>query len=134
MQLSPLPNQKDSFNRRSISRAMRSIRCLPFNMTFYSDSRERGMNASFVFANRRVYGIPGERWYKSANALEGEFRWMIKIGIMRREVDGQGLTSQIRITPLGRDVIDRYTCLTTQKPTLIELFVDWLRKHWPIYI
>jgi hypothetical protein len=40
-----------------------------------------------------------------AERAEAHFQWMIKLGILRREVDGQGLTSRIRLTPMGRKII-----------------------------
>jgi hypothetical protein len=33
---------------------------------------------------------------------------MIEVGLLRREVDGQGLTDSFRVTPLGRLLIDRW--------------------------
>ncbi len=36
---------------------------------------------------------------------EEYFNRMINLGILRREVDGQGLTSRVRLTPLGRQAI-----------------------------
>lgn len=40
---------------------------------------------------------------------EAHFRWMIKLGILRREVDGQGLTDRVRLTPLGMQVVNQWT-------------------------
>jgi hypothetical protein len=31
--------------------------------------------------------------------------WLINVGLLRREVDGQGITDSYRLTPLGRQVI-----------------------------
>lgn len=33
------------------------------------------------------------------------FLRLIRLGVLRREVDGQGLTERVRLTPLGRDVL-----------------------------
>ena len=35
-------------------------------------------------------------------ATETELLWLTTVGILRREVDGQGLTDSFRLTPLGR--------------------------------
>jgi hypothetical protein len=40
---------------------------------------------------------------------EDHFNWLIRLGVLRREVDGQGLTERVRLTPLGRIVIDRWS-------------------------
>lgn len=39
---------------------------------------------------------------------EAHFRWMIKCGVLRREVDGQGLTNRVRLTPLGWEVVNQW--------------------------
>lgn len=39
---------------------------------------------------------------------ESHFRWMIRLGVLRREVDGQGLTDRVRITPLGVEVTNQW--------------------------
>lgn len=39
---------------------------------------------------------------------EVELMWLMDVGLLRREVDGQGLTDSFRVTPLGRQVIDRW--------------------------
>lgn len=39
---------------------------------------------------------------------EAHFNWMIRLGILRREVDGQGLTAKVRLTPLGSKVVEEY--------------------------
>lgn len=31
---------------------------------------------------------------------------LIRLGVLRREVDGQGLTERVRLTPLGREVLE----------------------------
>ena len=38
-------------------------------------------------------------------AAEDELLWLIDVGLLRREVDGQGLTDSFRLTPLGRQVV-----------------------------
>ena len=55
-----------------------------------------------------------ENWEKLVFAPFGEeraeahFKWMIALGILRREVDGQGLTNKVRMTPLGQSVIQQW--------------------------
>lgn len=40
---------------------------------------------------------------------EAELDWLIRVGLLRREVDGQGLTDRYRLTPLGQQLIQRYS-------------------------
>lgn len=35
--------------------------------------------------------------------------WLIQTGVLRREVDGQGITDSFRLTPLGRHLVGKYS-------------------------
>lgn len=89
--------------RVALDRAIRSIKCLPFRKYFYQEVGENAMNSREL--------VEREDWEKLVFApfgrerAEKHFEWMIKLGILRREVDGQGLTNKIRLTPLGARVI-----------------------------
>lgn len=39
---------------------------------------------------------------------EDHFIWLIRLGVLRREVDGQGLTKRVRLTPFGEEVIRQW--------------------------
>jgi hypothetical protein len=39
---------------------------------------------------------------------ETETMWLIQVGLLRREVDGQGLTDRFRLTPLGWSLLDQW--------------------------
>ena len=41
-------------------------------------------------------------------AAESGLMWLAEVGILRREVDGQGLTDSFRLTPLGREIVERW--------------------------
>jgi hypothetical protein len=41
-------------------------------------------------------------------AVEQELMWLIQVGLLRREVDGQGLTDSFRVTPLGRQLAEQW--------------------------
>lgn len=32
--------------------------------------------------------------------------WLIQVGVLRREVDGQGITDSYRLAPLGRQLLE----------------------------
>ena len=58
---------------------------------------------------------------------ENEFLKLIKIGVLRREVDGQGLTSKVRITPTGRKVLESHADLFTNRLSLIKKLIKCLK-------
>tara|TARA_Y100001968_G_C19265471_1_gene671448 strand:+ start:570 stop:944 length:375 start_codon:yes stop_codon:yes gene_type:complete len=107
-------------NRKSIKRARKTIKCLGFNLKFYKDIQEEGLNAGEVFSERKKYLTKASSTLNKPNKIEDDFLWLITIGILRREVDGQGLTSRVRLTPLGRQVIEECPQLADQKPNAFE--------------
>ena len=72
-----------------------------------------------------------ENYFKIKNTeiIETRFLQLIKIGVLRREVDGQGLTSKVRVTPLGRLILENKPSLANEKPTLLELAKNWISNE-----
>ena len=64
--------------------------------------------------------------------IENEFLRLIKIGVLRREVDGQGLTSKVRITPIGRQVLENSSNLFNQKTNPLKKFLNCLKYQLTI--
>ena len=110
----------EGLNKKSIKRANKAMRCLPFNYEFYKSAQAYGLSAEKVFNSKDKFLSKGFKWFNNADEVENEFRWLIIIGVLRREVDGQGLTSRIRLTPLGREIIETSPELMHQKILLIE--------------
>lgn len=71
----------------------------------------------------------------SEQKAESDLLWLIDVGLLRREVDGQGLTDSFRLTPLGQQLLQRWQ---QQQRLPIPSLVDhwhnlcnrWIR--WPI--
>ena len=61
---------------------------------------------------------------------EAQLMWLIQVGLLRREVDGQGLTDSFRLTPLGRKIIDKFTKQhkTLPKPSWLDRLRNWLSR------
>lgn len=72
--------------------------CLPFSEALYRDLQQQGLDAGDLWSEPGRYGRK-ERWFRNSEALEDDLRWLISVGVLRREVDGQGLTSRFRLTP-----------------------------------
>ena len=125
-------SKMEFIDTRSIKRATKTFRCLPLNSQFYKDAQEKGLKAEKVFLNKYRYQVIGSKWFKSSSAVEAAFRWLITIGILRREVDGQGLTSRIRLTPLGRQLLEQTPQLPLQKAGLLEHMSHYFHRQWPL--
>lgn len=92
--------------KEAFYRATRSLRCMPFKKKFFKEVQVRGMNKHELCGRKDwetlVFAPFGEE------RAEGHFEWMLRMGILRREVDGQGLTDRFRLTPFGAKVIDQW--------------------------
>ncbi len=61
-------------------------------------------------------------------------RWLLRVGLLRREVDGQGLTDRVRLTPLGRRIVASWPEGTCPPASLGEHWANGLRRWlsiWP---
>ncbi len=128
----PLPSKIELINQRSRRRAEKAIQLLPFNEFFYKQVKTTGLNAETIFQQPHKYLVSGKQWFQSTNAVEVSFRWLIKIGVLRREVDGQGLTSKIRLTPLGRQILVKTPDLPSKRSSFLAQIINKLQRQWPI--
>ena len=89
----------------AVRRAERAVRCSPF---FYKLLAEMRANSVSVLAIAEDSGaIKGYTQQPlSEVAVDSELMWLAEVGILRREVDGQGLTDSFRLTPLGRELVE----------------------------
>ena len=114
-------------NPKAIKRAEISMACLGFTTNFYKSAQMHGLSAEDVLRSRRKYiKIFCSSTLKKSNEIEAEFIWLITLGILRREVDGQGLTSKVRLTPLGRKIVENRADLDNNRPGLITISKHWL--------
>ncbi len=113
-------------DKHIINRSSRAIKCLFFNADFYKKVQVSGLNAKNVFDEKEKYILGFSSRLKDTNKIEDTFLKLIKIGLLRREVDGQGLTSKVRLTPLGRLIIEKEPNLANQNASLFELFSNWM--------
>ena len=105
----------------------KGIKNCPFNLFLFQTLQEGSLIAQDVFENKEKYFNQAFMFINSSLYIENEFLKLIKIGVLRREVDGQGLTSKVRITPIGRQVLEKRTDLFTKKISLIKKMIICLR-------
>ena len=117
-----------SSNRHALRRARQALRCLPFRLRFYEELEAAALSSGQLAA--RTEWHPFSRRPLSANQAEDHFIWLIRLGVLRREVDGQGLTERVRLTPLGREVLADWAEQIPPAPPLLRLR-HWLRRHRP---
>jgi len=108
-------------------RAKKGIKNCPFNFFLFQSLQKGSLSAQNVFENKSKYLNQEFMFINSSLFIENEFLKLIKIGVLRREVDGQGLTSKVRITPIGRKVLEKRADLFNEKISLIKIFITCLK-------
>ena len=115
-------------DQKIFRRANKGIRNCPFNLFLFQTLLESSLSAQNVFMHKSKYLNQEFMFINSSVFIENEFLKLIKIGVLRREVDGQGLTSKVRITPIGRQVLESSSDLFNKKTTRIKKLMTFL-KH-----
>ncbi|MEO0407858.1 MAG: Npun_F0494 family protein [Cyanobacteria bacterium P01_A01_bin.135] len=93
-----------TFSPTVIRRAERAVRCSPFRQQLFERLQWQGIPIGAIAG---AQGLRNGYLKRSLPELtvENELMWLIQTGLLRREVDGQGLTDSFRLTPLGRQLI-----------------------------
>lgn len=97
-----------NYSLRTRQRAERALRCSPFRRELFLAMQNRSVPLA------EIEGESGLRLGYCKRSLpelliENQLLWLIQVGMLRREVDGQGITDSFRLTPLGRWMIDKYS-------------------------
>jgi hypothetical protein len=114
---------------RTIARADRALRCSPFCLALFI--KMRGESVSLL-------KIAGDAGLKSGytrrpiaeSGAESSLVWLIQVGMLRREVDGQGLTDSFRLTPLGLQLVEKWEAAGNElsPPTILDRVTNWLTR------
>jgi hypothetical protein len=114
--------------QRALRRARQAVRCLPFRLSFYQLLDAKALSSTQLAAHPNQQQL--SRVALSANRTEDLLIWLIQLGVLRREVDGQGLTERVRLTPMGRTTIAPWIESIPPAGPLMRL-KHWLRQHRP---
>ena len=114
-------------DQKIFRRAEKGIRNCPFNFYLFQSLQEGSLSAQNVFINKSKYLNQEFFFINSSAFIENEFLKLIKIGVLRREVDGQGLTSKVRITPIGRKILESSSDLFNKKTAIIKKIITCLK-------
>ena len=113
---------------RALKRAQQAMRCLPFRRAFYNELEHEALSSTQLSSRKSWMTI--SRKPLSRSSTEDDLIWLIQVGVLRREVDGQGLTERVRLTPMGRDLLDGWD---DEIPTAdaLQVMHHWLRRYRP---
>lgn len=109
-----------NYPHRTVLRAERAMRCAPFQLTLFTTMVHQSVSLAAIVGHSGVTNGYTRRPLSELIA-EAELLWLIQVGLLRREVDGQGLTDSFRVTPLGRQLAQKWheqENTVRMKPTL----------------
>lgn len=95
------------YPQKTLDRASRAVRCAPFRLKLYVIMLAHSVALSSAAGTSGIRNQYSKR-VLSELTVDGELLWLIQVGILRREVDGQGLTDSFRLTPLGRQLVQQW--------------------------
>ena len=111
---------------RALGRARQALGCLPFRRALFDTLAATALSSGAIAAASEGYcAVPVQE-----DAVEAHLIWLIRLGVLRREVDGQGLTERVRLTPMGRALLDTIPGEIPAAGPLTRLR-HWLRRHSP---
>lgn len=99
--LTPQPMQ---YAPQTMRRAMVAFMGTPFRWALLEAMRDRSISITQITGAQGVEANYTDKPL-SETAAENQMIWLIQVGLLRREVDGQGLTDSFRLTPLGRQIL-----------------------------
>ena len=118
-----------------VKRAERAISCSPFKLALFATMRNQSVSLGNISGQTGI-----DRGYAkkilSEPKVESELTWLIQVGLLRREVDGQGITDSFRLTPLGRQLVEKWEAKGGYFPTPSqwELLFNNLQKTTSIFL
>lgn len=116
---------------RTRKRANRAVACSPFRLALFQALHNQSLSLRAIVASSASMPHPYLRRSLPELMVENQLLWLIQVGVLRREVDGQGITDRFRLTPLGDLLVQQWVLAgNLPRPTWIDrlanLFSRWL--------
>ena len=132
--MTPTPTKKEQsikYSSRTLKRAEKALCCSPFQLALFIAMRTASVPLQIIAGHTGVQQGYTQKPLSERRA-ESELTWLIEVGLLRREVDGQGITDSFRLTPLGRQLVEKIEQSDSRlKPSLWDriynAFNRWLR-------
>ncbi|MBW4584801.1 hypothetical protein G7B40_012330 [Aetokthonos hydrillicola Thurmond2011] len=122
--------QTITYSHSTLERAERSLICSPFKLSLLEAMQNRHVPLGEIAGNSGVQHGYTQRPL-SELATDNALVWLIQVGALRREVDGQGITDSFRLTPLGRQLVEQFQQKPWRTPSwrdrIIDFVIRWLR-------
>lgn len=125
-------HQSIHYPQRTLLRAERAMRCAPFQLQLFAAMISQSVSLKAIALSSGVQNQYTAHLLSELRA-ESELLWLIQVGLLRREVDGQGLTDSFRVTPLGRQLVNKWQQLPRHRYSpnwrdrLYNVLTRWFR-------
>ena len=118
-----------SYAKRTVIRAEKALCCTSFQLGLFAAMIHQSVPLPTIAERTGVENGYSQKPLKESEA-EAQLMWLIQVGILRREVDGQGLTDSYRLTPLGRQIVDKFQkeYKSLPKPSWLDRLKNWLSR------
>lgn len=116
----PYPSQ-------TVKRAERSLVCSPFDLRLFETMHSTSVSLKAIALQPGIQHGYTKRLL-SELAAENALLWLIQVGVLRREVDGQGITDSFRLTPLGRHLVEQYQRSSPRNPSWLDHFYNAMSR------
>ena len=123
------PNTTYTYEPATVKRAKRALSCSPFCLQLFKAMRNQSVPIGQIAGTRGIKTGYAIKAYSEART-EDKLVWLINVGLLRREVDGQGLTDSFRLTPLGRAIVSEWEQRQNTIPpaSLKDRLLNWLNR------
>jgi hypothetical protein len=123
------PGKVTSYPAKTIDRAELALRCAPFNLALFAKMRWESVSVPNLAGDLGV-SSGYTRYPLSELGVETATNWLIQVGMLRREVDGQGLTDSFRLTPLGLQLVEKWEAVAGILPSAsgFDRAVNWYTR------
>ena len=122
------PNLKPLvYTKEALKRAERSLICSPFHLNLFMAMTSQSITLGAIAMDKGVKQNYTNRPL-SELSCENALAWLIDVGVLRREVDGQGITDSFRLTPLGYQLIGKLKDHNYPSATLSDRLNDFITR------
>ena len=118
-----------AIEKQAARRADRAARCSPLRRRCFAALQEGAVSLADLCASDSPFTT---RPLSEAQA-DQLVHWLLRVGLLRREVDGQGLTDRVRLTPLGRRVVAAWPQECCPPVSWQEFWANRLRRWLSIW-
>ena len=118
-----------AIEKQAARRADRAARCSPLHYRCFAALQEDAVSLADLSASDSPLTT------RPLSEVEADqlVRWLLRVGLLRREVDGQGLTDRVRLTPLGRQVVGAWPEGSCPPVSWRERWTNGLRRCLSIW-